>query len=363
MSAAARAFDPVPAARARPRIDFIDAAKAIGIVLVVIGHTAAAPVGVTTLIYSFHMPLFFFISGYLQVAERFDAPLRDTFRRATRSLLVPYLFFFTLSLGYWMATRDLGGRSAKFAGIDAGDALLGLATGVSYDLFVNVTLWFFPCMFMCQVLYAALRRRVAAGVLLVALGSLAAVILAVSPPWEARWPWGLDIVWIAIVFYAAGHWLRVSGRLGRRASAAGVRTLAVAGVSAACWLALVRVQGRVDLAQANFGAHPLLYLPCAMFGVAFVVAIARLCTPTRLLRWLADNSVAIFPLHPLFINFASGVAQLSGQKALADQHGLSWCAIATVWGIAASIPAAMLLKRHLPIVLGLGANPQLRGAT
>ena len=122
-------------------------------------------------------------------------------------------------------------------------------------------------------------------------------------------------------------------------------------------------QGRVDLAQANFGAHPLLYLPCAMFGVAFVVAIARLCPPTRLLRWLADNSVVIFPLHPLFINFASGVAQLSGQKALADQHGLSWCAIATVWGIVASIPAAMLLKRHLPIVLGLGATPQLRGAT
>jgi acyltransferase len=352
-----------PMVRAGPRIDFIDAAKAIGIVLVVVGHTAAAPVGVTTLIYSFHMPLFFFISGYLQVAERFEAPWRDTVRRATRSLLVPYLFFFTLSLGYWMATRGIGGRSAKFAGIDAGDALFGLATGISSDLFVNVTLWFFPCMFMCHVIYAAARRRVSAGVLLVAFASLAGVLLAVSLPWETRRPWGLDIVWIAIVFYSVGHWLRVSGRLDDTASAIGVRTGVVVGVLAACWLALVRVQGRVDLAQANFGAHPLLFLPCAMFGIAFVVAIARLCAPTRVLRWLADNSVVIFPLHPLFINFASGVAQLTGQKALTDEHGLSWCAIATVWGIAASVPAAILLKRHLPIVLGLGARPQLRGGT
>jgi acyltransferase len=359
MSAAVIAFGPAAAMPARTRIDFMDSAKAIGIVLVVIGHTL--PEGdVATLIYSFHMPLFFFISGYLRAAERFAMPLHETVRRAARSLLVPYAFFFALSFAYWLATRDLGARSAKFQGIDAADALMGLLTGVSSDLFVNVALWFFPCMFVCQVVFAALRRRISAGALLLALGGLATALLALRPAWEARWPWGLDIVWIAIVFYAAGHWLRDSGRLDDAAGSAGVRRWATACALAACWLALARVQGRVDLAQAHFGAHPLLYLPCAMCGVGFVVAIARLCPPTRLSRRMADDSIVIFPLHPLLINFASGLVQLSGQQAPADLHGLGWCACATVWGIGASLPVATLLRRHLPVALGLGARPPLR---
>lgn len=44
------------------RIDWIDYAKAIGIFLVVVGHTYAGN-ALTNWIYSFHMPLFFFLSG------------------------------------------------------------------------------------------------------------------------------------------------------------------------------------------------------------------------------------------------------------------------------------------------------------
>src|SRR4051794_26860773 len=99
------------------RFDFIDAAKAIGIVLVVLGHAPGAPSGVVTLIYSLHMPLFFFLSGFLLSPARADAPLRTTIVRTGRALLVPYAFFFTVSLVYWLATRDLGARAAKFAGL------------------------------------------------------------------------------------------------------------------------------------------------------------------------------------------------------------------------------------------------------
>ena len=48
------------------RLDYIDAAKAIAIILVIIGHSnwlSAIP-RVGGMIYSFHMPLFFIISGF-----------------------------------------------------------------------------------------------------------------------------------------------------------------------------------------------------------------------------------------------------------------------------------------------------------
>lgn len=46
------------------RDETIDVLKGIAILLVVLGHIAAAP-KLTSVIYSFHMPLFIFISGYL----------------------------------------------------------------------------------------------------------------------------------------------------------------------------------------------------------------------------------------------------------------------------------------------------------
>ena len=45
------------------RIDEIDVMRGIGILLVVIGHVFPAGKRVHTFIYSFHMPLFFIISG------------------------------------------------------------------------------------------------------------------------------------------------------------------------------------------------------------------------------------------------------------------------------------------------------------
>lgn len=46
------------------RIDWIDVAKGIGIILMVMGHTSM-PDAINRWIYSFHMPLFFLLSGLL----------------------------------------------------------------------------------------------------------------------------------------------------------------------------------------------------------------------------------------------------------------------------------------------------------
>ncbi len=349
--------------RPGPRLDYIDVAKGLGIVLVVVGHAVAEPVEMLVLVYSFHMPLFFFLSGCLQRSDRFNVSLGFTAGRAARALLVPYVFFFSVSLAYWLATRNLGQRALRFAGVGVDDALRGLFTGLSADLFVNVTLWFFPCMFVCQVGYAALRRRVGAGPALLWLVAAAGLLMVATTPWEQRLPWGLDIFWIAVVFYAAGHWLQVAGHMARLAALPFKLLIVPLGATALLWLALVNVQGPVDVARARFGLHPSLFVPCALAGVGFVVTIAQRVPLSRGMRWLADNSIVIFPLHPLLINLASGLLQLSGRKALADQSGLVWYAAATAWGLLASVPAAFMLRRHCPALIGLRGKSLPRGAT
>ena len=79
----------------KDRIEYIDIAKGIGILLVVIGHVVWGdnyPMdGSTTIcrfIYSFHMPLFFIISGLcIKDTKRLS---KDTVARMARGYLIPY---------------------------------------------------------------------------------------------------------------------------------------------------------------------------------------------------------------------------------------------------------------------------------
>ena len=78
------------------RIVFIDVAKAICIVLVVIGHyvpddSPSWYVALHDIIYTFHMPLFMFASGYVYIATRKDSPYGAFLLKKVRRLMVPYL--------------------------------------------------------------------------------------------------------------------------------------------------------------------------------------------------------------------------------------------------------------------------------
>jgi fucose 4-O-acetylase-like acetyltransferase len=78
------------------RLVEFDIAKAICIVLVVIGHyiPEQSPewyVGVHDVIYSFHMPLFMFASGYIYNATRKDGAYGTFLWKKVKRLMVPYV--------------------------------------------------------------------------------------------------------------------------------------------------------------------------------------------------------------------------------------------------------------------------------
>lgn len=69
------------------RIEWIDLAKGIGIIFLIYGHIADDYL--TMWIYSFHIPLFFFISGYLFNPQK---SAKEFFFSKCKGLLIPYIF-------------------------------------------------------------------------------------------------------------------------------------------------------------------------------------------------------------------------------------------------------------------------------
>lgn len=70
------------------RIEWIDIARGIGIILVILGHIGIGKIG--KFIYSFHIPLFFFLSGYCFSGNGID--IKDFLKKKVKKLIVPYIF-------------------------------------------------------------------------------------------------------------------------------------------------------------------------------------------------------------------------------------------------------------------------------
>ena len=78
------------------KYEIVNLGKAIGIILMVIGHTQC-PTFLLKLIYSFHMPLFFFLSGYCFKEKYLSEPRQFVLARV-KGLYIPFVKYCLLFL-------------------------------------------------------------------------------------------------------------------------------------------------------------------------------------------------------------------------------------------------------------------------
>lgn len=140
------------------RLDWIDIAKGIGIILVVLGHTLVPQVRETgfagflwIFIYNFHMPLFFFLSGYLFEKGLFHYTNKGKFTLGKlQYLMLPYLIFSTfayLFIGFSLKIPLLAKvlENGGYTAVDLKDAILQIVT---YNNHIDKHLWFVFSLFI-----------------------------------------------------------------------------------------------------------------------------------------------------------------------------------------------------------------------
>lgn len=127
----------------------LDVAKGIGILLVVWGHCSL--IGFDE-IYSFHMPLFFFLSGCVLSISK---PYRDIVKKKANQLLIPYIFFVFLSCLFYWGLLFLTHRFSI-------NQLLSLVKSLfPYDNeIINTPLWFLLSLFWMSIIYVGIRKIV-----------------------------------------------------------------------------------------------------------------------------------------------------------------------------------------------------------
>lgn len=134
------------------RILYLDIAKGIGMLLVVIGHTEYVSASIRQYISSFHMPLFFLISGVLiWYKEEEYKEWEYLFEKKVSRLLVPYFLFSIFYLvieSSRLLIKDLEGWSTIFRGIYQSICLQGVSV-----------LWFLPALFLSEMIFIWIRKN------------------------------------------------------------------------------------------------------------------------------------------------------------------------------------------------------------
>lgn len=140
------------------RITALDAAKGIGILFVILGHTNYTE-PLSTFIFSFHMPLFFIISGMVFNGNNYSS-FRSFLLKKVKSLLCPYLLFAFFGVVFNSVT-------SRFSGYDFNAYLIYLLNSIKAiltapDAFslaeINSPLWFVPCLFLTEIIYYFLNK-------------------------------------------------------------------------------------------------------------------------------------------------------------------------------------------------------------
>lgn len=326
------------------RIDWVDFAKGICIVLVVLMHStlgvekAMGETGVIdTFIHwaqPFRMPDFFLISG-LFLARRIDTPWRDYLDKK----VVHFLYFYFL----WMTLQLL----FKGPGIWAEQGFAGLAHEYALAFIEPFgTLWF---IYLLPIFFVATRLlRPLPAVLVFA----AAALLEMAP---------IHTGWIVIdefaaryVYFFAGYWL--SAHAFRFASA--INTL-----STPALLSALGVWGYAHTLAYRFDyvTGPGFGIVAGFIGVGAVIAAGVLLTRFRagaVLRYLGENSIVVYLSFFLFMAVTRTLA-----LKLAPELGPDVISVAaTLAGLTGPVllfmltrkgPLSLLFRRprwaHLPV--------------
>lgn len=282
------------------RIDALDVAKGIGMILVVFAHINYTP-ALLIPIYSFHMPLFFILAGVVFRKEKYPA-FGDFLVSRLKSLYLPYLVFSLAPIAASLVLECIAGISLLSDGNYA-DAVWQILVAWNSSTVINPPLWFVPCLLAVEILYffiAKLNRPwiAAVSILLAGAGWLLESGLIPAIPL----PWSLDTALFALSFYATGHlaapYLKAAIHRIRTHKHKVLLCLAIAAVCILVWYLAAMHNGKISMGSKILNNGFLLYF-AGVLGTMWLLAISILLEKSRFLKYMGRNTFCIMGIHYL----------------------------------------------------------------
>ena len=270
-----------------PRNISLDLVKAIGMVAIIAGHFS---IGVQ-FVFSFHVPLFFIVGGYLFRQKSMAVEWWTDVKR----LLFPYALT-SLAILCWDSMYAIHSKDYSVIRERIVEIILGGGTSQEYILLGGYgqigAIWFLLALMVCRLVYNGLNQILTRNVLSGAcLGLSIGAILVYK--YIGALPWDILQGLSALVFYDIGRRIKDSGGFENIPLWGGIILTGV--WIAACMATMMSICScRYDCYPLNIvgavGATWAFWKVCNMFS--------RIDTKVvRAMAWFGRNSLAVLCLH------------------------------------------------------------------
>lgn len=276
----------------KQRIEWIDLAKGYGIILVIMGH-AICPRPLLYWLHTFHMPLFFFLSGCTFNFDKYkDIKLFLVSR--VKTILIPYFVISIIFYAWKIIDWIVFGNPYNIV-----YSLLGIIVQVrGSDLGPGI--WFLPLLFVAEIVLWIILKISGKSKLKAFLISVVFMVLAYfyCRFIDVKLPWAMDAAPIAAFFMILGQLFRDT--------IAELRKWGLLFIVPNILLGFVNehlFHIRVDMWANDYG-DLVLFILSAVSGIIFSVSLMQMIH-SRLLTYIGRYSLYYYGLHFIVIELVN----------------------------------------------------------
>lgn len=291
----------------KKRLDYIDSARGIGIVLVVFGHLLNQNSDLYSIIYSFHVPFFFLLSGmFLNPTLKFVSYLLKYIKR----LLFPYVVVFLI--GVLFTSLYSGFNSLK------PDELFSQFIYANPIKIHVGPIWFFACFFDSVILFYFFYKTILSKVnylfSCISIGVLCIVAFYI-PQIETKTgiylPFKLDVSFMALVFLSIGYIFKK--QIMKQESLSSIKKIITLLILVFLVVTISHfLIGQTYLSGGLYGHDIFLYIFTALCGSLLIIILGMIFERIRILCLIGKESLLIFSLHSLLITLFNQILSCLG---------------------------------------------------
>lgn len=338
------------------RMEWLDFAKGMAIFFVVLGHAVevvwenADNNIVHIMIYSFHMPFFFMLSGMVFSDEKYSFFTKFFKKKFFRLIIPSYIFVFVpILIKQIMRLMNL----VQSVPINKKSFV---RTVLQFRVDKIANFWFLPTLFLALIIMWCVHRvfksniqRVIVSIFLSGIG--AAYISIIAKPL----PFSMDNAILVYVFMEIGY--QVKDRLTKIKGRYNIIIAALALIWIVSAVTNYKYFGKKSISLAYVTLlNPVLFFVCAMSGSVLLVAICRKIKKNCRINYWGKNTLVIYLISGTIMGIF--LKWLKGFDIKYNITRLLLCFILSVIVIEISSIFSVLIKRYFPYVLGMRKSNQ-----
>ena len=321
------------------RLLWIDQLKGIGIILMIYAHNFPF---LEYYIYTFHMPLFFFVAGIFHPKE-FN---KDKIIRRAKSILIPYFVWsFFLFLFWFLIGRNYGDSVNHKYSILKNFIGIFYAQGDNQYMNWGIPMWFLPCIFLTFIFYGYVSKIKIDKLKALVLILLITIGFMYSYFFNTKLPWSIDIALVSLSFYSIGNYLKNWILKPIKEN----KFLIFLVILILHFTLVFFNTTKVDMYRAIYGI-PILFLLNGLSGTLMVLMLCKSINLPKILGYFGKHTIVLLALHGraltviklIFIIIGLSISNFSEINKI----------IHTIIQLLIIIPAVYIINKYFPLLNG-----------